>query len=734
MAELVDWRAQAKSFEGLAAYFSVPMTMTGIDVPERVDGLQVTPNFFSVLGVEAAFGRTFLEDAGEEEVRNVVLTHEFWQRRFGSDTSVIEQEIDLDGVRHTVLGIMPEGFQFALRKSDLFIRPPRGIPRPPIDLPPEIDLAEYRDLNWLDVLGRLKDGKTLKDADAEMKVIARRLAEEYPDSNAETSARVISLSEQVVGDIRPALWVLLGAVGFVLLIACANVANLLLAHATGREKEIAIRACLGAGRIRIIGQLLAESLVLAILGGVAGLLIASWTTDLILAISPEVLPRTSLVELNLPVLVFTFALSILTGLVFGLLPALQVSRTDLRDALKDGGRAGSGARRRRLRAGLVVTELGLAMVLLVGSGLLIRSFFLMLDVPPGFNPQNVLTSVLWLPDSKYSEDEQIASVYERVLDEVRAIPGVRRASAVLSVPMGGASARFSFSIEGRPDPPPGQELRAGFQPVSPDYFKTMEIPLREGRDIGVRDHADALPVAVINQTMKNRFWPDEDAVGERISYDDETWVEIVGIVEDIRFEGLDRDPRPEIYVPYRQVPLRFMTLAIRTESDPLDLASAVRSRVLSVDPDLPVFKVMSMEQLLGDSVAQPRFNMFLLGTFAGVALLLAAVGIYGLTSYTVGQRTHEIGIRMAMGARVNDVLGLVVRQGMLLTLGGLGVGLCVAWALTRVLSAFLYGVTATDPLTFVAVSVLLGLVSLVAVFVPAYRATRMDPLTALRYE
>jgi putative ABC transport system permease protein len=734
MAELSDWREQARSFEGLAAYFPIPMTMTGIDVPERVDGLQVTPNFFSVLGVDAILGRTFSEEAGEDEVRTLVLTHEFWRKRFGSDPSVIDRDVDLDGVRHTVIGVMPEGFQFALRKSDVFIRPPRGIPRPPIDLPPELDLAEYRDLNWLDVMGRLEAGKSVEDADAEMKVVARRLEEEYPDSNAETSARVISLREQIVGDIRPALLVLLGAVGFVLLIACANVANLLLAHATGREREMAIRASLGAGRLRIVGQLLAESLVLAFLGGAAGLLIAFWSTDLILAMGPEVLPRISLVELNLPVLVFTFVLSILTGLVFGLLPALQVSRINLQDALKEGGRMGIGARRRRLRAGLVILELGLAMVLLVGSGLLIRSFFLMLHVHPGFNPENVLTTVLWLPESKYTEDEEIASVYDRVLEQVRSIPGVRSASAVLGVPLGGASARFGFSIEGRPDPAPGQELRAGFQPVSPDYFRTMEIPLRAGRDIQDRDHADASPVAVINETMKRRYWPDEDAVGKRISYDDETWVEIVGIAGDIRFEGLDRDPRPEIYVPYKQVPLRFMTLAIRTEGDPLDLVSAVRSEVLSVDPELPVFKVMSMEQLLGDSMAQPRFNMYLFGVFAATALLLAAVGIYGLMSYTVGQRRHEIGIRMAMGARVNDVLGLVVRQGMVLALAGLGAGLCVAWGLTRVLSAFLFGVTATDPLTFVAVSVLLSLVALLAIFIPAYRATRVDPLTALRYE
>jgi putative ABC transport system permease protein len=738
MAGLRDWREQSQSFESLAAYFPIPMTLTGVDVPERVDGLQVTPNFFQVLGVGAALGRTFAEDAGEEEGRIIVLTNEFWQRRFGSDPSIINRAVALDGIRHTVIGVMPDGFQFALRKSDLFIRPPQGIPRPPIDLPPEINLAEFRDLNWLDVLGRLKVGESLEDADAEMKVIAQRLAEEYPDSNAETSARVISLREQVVGDVRPALLVLLGAVGFVLLIACANVANLLLARATGREREIAIRASLGAGRLRIIGQLVAESLVLAVVGGAAGLLVAFWSTELILAISPKVLPRISLVELDLRVLAFTFVISILTGLVFGLLPALQVSKTNLRDALREGGRTGSGTRQRRLRAGLVVLELGLAMVLLIGAGLLIRSFFLMLDVHPGFNPKNVLTAVLWLPESKYSEDEEIASVYARVLERVKTTPGVRSASAVLGVPLGGASARFGFAIEGRPEPPPGQELRAGFQPVSPDYFRTMEIPLRAGRDIQDGDHADASQVAVINETMKRRYWPDEDAVGKRISYDDETWVEIVGIVGDIRFEGLDRDPRPEIYLPYMQAPLqaplRFMTLAIRTETDPLDLVSSVRNQVLGVDPDLPVFKVMSMEQLLGDSVAQPRFNMYLFGVFAATALLLAGVGIYGLMSYTVGLRTHEIGIRMAMGARVNDVLGLVVRQGMVLALVGLGLGLCVAWGLTRVLSTFLYGVTTTDPLTFIAVSVLLSLVALAAIFIPAYRATRLDPLTALRYE
>jgi putative ABC transport system permease protein len=668
--------------------------------------------------------------AGEAEL---ILSNEFWQRRFGGRPSIIGETLALDGKVYSIVGVMPPGFQFATEEADVWLRPPRDMPVPPIDLPEELDLLAYRGLHWLHVVGRLAPGISTAEAQAEMDVIARRLADEYED-DAGRGARVVPLQEQVVGDVRPALLVLLGAVGFVLLIACGNVANLLLARATEREKEIAIRTSLGASRGRLMGQLLTESVALSLLGGVLGLFFAFWTVDLILALSPEVLPRISVVELDSGVLVFTLAVSVLTGLIFGLLPALQVSKPDIQGTLKEGGRSSGGRERSRLRASLVVAELGLALVLLIGAVLLARSFAVLQNVDPGFVPDKVLTLRLWLPESKYPDDTKVAGLYREVLDRVRSLPGVQSASAVLGVPLSGSSANFGFSIEGRPTPPPGEEYRAGFQSVGRNYFKTMGISLTGGRDFTERDDADAPPVTIINETLARRYWPNEDPIGRRVSFDDEEWVEIIGVVRDVRHNGLDSEPRAEAYMPYQQAPLRFMTLVVKTQSEPLELAGAVRSQVIAVDGNLPVYRVMSLEQIVSESVAQPRFNMVLLGTFSLLALALAAIGIYGVMSYAVSQRTHEIGIRIAMGARAGDVLEMVVRQGMGLTVAGLGVGLVAAWALTRVLSSFLFGVTPTDPWTFVGVSLVLAVVAFLATYLPARRATRVDPLNALRYE
>jgi putative ABC transport system permease protein len=456
--------------------------------------------------------------------------------------------------------------------------------------------------------------------------------------------------------------------------------------------------------------------------------------DLILAVSPEVLPKISIIELDMRVLWFTLGVSVVTGIVFGLLPALQASKPDLQDSLKESGRTSGGAGRRRLRASLVVVEMGLAVVILIVAGLMIRSFLHLLSVDPGFNPKNVLTAVVWLSESKYAEESQMADLYQKIIERIDALPGVESASAVLGVPLGGVSGQTDFKIEGRPETPPGEEYTAGFQVVSPRYFKTMGIPILQGRDISEHDRDDAPLVVVINETMARRYWPDESPVGQRVDFGYEEYGEIVGVVGDIRFNGLDREPRPEVYISYLQQSLRFMTLAIKTHGNPLDSVNAVRSQILSIDPDLPVFKTESMEQIVSESVARPRFNMYLLAFFAVVAVTLAAVGIYGLMSYSVSQRTHEIGIRMAMGARAGDVIRMIVGQGMVSAFAGLGFGLVAAVLSTRVLSSFLFGVTATDPTTYGVVTLLLAAVALLAIYMPARRATRVDPLHALRYE
>ena len=732
-AELLDWREQASSFDELSAVFPLPMTLTGVDAPERVDGLQVTPNFFQVFGVEASLGRAFSTDDPRGE-REVVLSYEFWQKRFAGEANAVGRVLQLDDVGYTVIGVMPPRFQLNSRNADVWVRPPRDIPAPPMDLPEEMDLATTRELNWLTVVGSLKPGVSIVDAQTEMDVIARRLQEAFPEDATGRGVNVVALKEQVVGAVRPALLMLLGIVGLVLLIACANVANLLLARAAGREREIAIRTSLGAGRLRLIGQFLTESLLLSLLGGAIGLLFAFWSLDLILGVSPEVLPKISVIDLDMQVLVFTFAVSVLTGLLFGLLPALQASKPDLQDSLKEGGRSSVGSRRWRLRASLVIVELGLALVVLVVAGLMSRSFLQLLSVDPGFNPKNVLTAVVWLPESKYADETQMADLYQRILGRVGSLPGVESAAAVLGIPMGGVSGNLTFNIEGRAEPPPGEEYHAGFQTVSQDYFLTMGIPILRGRDISERDREEAPFVVVINETMAHRYWPTEDPVGQKIDFEDDELAEIVGVVGDIRFDGLDREPRPEVYISYQQQSLRFMTLVIKTHGNPLDSVAAVRSQILAVDPDLPVFKAESMEQIVNESVARPRFNMYLLGVFALIALMLSVIGIYGLMSYSVSQRTHEIGIRMAMGARAGDVIGMIVGQGMLLAAVGIGIGLVAALALTRVFSSFLFGVATTDPITFGMVTLLLVLVTLVAIYVPARRATRVDPLYALRYE
>jgi putative ABC transport system permease protein len=579
---------------------------------------------------------------------------------------------------------------------------------------------------------------TIKQAGGEMSAIASRLEQTFPNTNVGHGIVLVPLHEQIVGEIRPALLILFGSVGFVLLIACANVANLLLARASGRRKELAIRAALGAGRLRIVRQLLTESVLLAVVGGVLGLLTAVWGVDLLIGLSPNSIPRASEISLDARVLVFTFLVSLITGVLFGLLPAWQTSKLELTEALKEGDRGSTeGFRSNRARSLLIICEFALTLVLLIGAGLLIKSFQRLRDVNPGFDPANLLTLELSLPASGYAESQRVSDFYEQVLGRIESLPGVQAVGAVSVLPLSGSDSSSFVTIEGHAPLPPGEALRAGYRVISPKYFSAMGIPLKRGRLFTPADNRDAERVVVINEAMAQRFFqPGEDPVGRRIRTGgvDNPWLSVMGIVADVKHNGLDRDARPEIYAPYLQSPRRSMTLVVRSMSDPLTLVGSVREQVLSVDRDQPIGNVRVMEQLLAESVAPRRFSMLLLSVFAAVAMLLAAVGIYGVMNYSVARRTHEIGIRMALGARSADVLRLIVGQGMTLAAVGLGIGLLAGAIVTRLMSSLLFEVSAIDPSIFLASSVLLAVAALLASYLPARKATRVDPMIAMRYE
>ncbi len=737
--DFVDWRDQNQSFEQIAAFHSRPFNITGTGEPETLGGVRASASLFSLLGVEPRLGRTFTaeeDQSGAEHV--VIISYGLWQRRFGSDDKIIGRKITLNDESYDVVGVMPQGFQFP-RKGEM----PGGFQFPrqaDVYLPLALTPAQMTDRgrDYLAVVARLKTQATFAQAGAEMDAIADGLKQRYPQSNTNKEINVVSLHQQITGKVRTTLFVLLGAVGFVLLIACANVANLLLARAASRQKEFAIRTALGASRTRVIRQLLTESILLSLLGGTLGVLLSLWGIDLLVALSPANLPRVDAIGLDGRVLGFTFVISLLTGIIFGLAPALQVSKPDLNDALKDGGRSSSiGFRHNRFRSLLVVTEVALSLVLLIGAGLMIRSFVRLLNVDPGLNTRNLLTLDAGLPRGKYTGPQQVA-FFQQVIERMQALPGVQSVGAVYPLPLSGAEEGMGIGIENRPPAAPGEAYTSGPHWVSPDYFSVMAISLAAGREFTERDGVDAPRVVIINQAMAHRYWSDEDPIGRRIAFDQvngqPNWREIVGVVKDVRHISLDSEPKPEMYFPFPQVPIFFLTIVLRTTGDPLSLAAAARGEVLAVKSDQPISNIHTMEELLANSVAQRRFNMLLLGVFATIALLLSAVGIYGVMSYSVVQRSHEIGVRMALGARRSDVLALVVKQGMALVLAGLGIGLGVAFALTRIMVSLLYGVSATDPLTFSIIALLLGAVAMLACYVPARRATKVDPMVALRYE
>ena len=729
-ANYLDWRAQNHSFEHLALERWWSTNLTGGDTPERIQGFLVTANFFDLLRIKPVKGRTFIEgenDPGKDRV--AVIAYSLWQRRFGADPNIVNRTITTNNIPRTVIGVLPEGFNYP-KGAEIYA---------PIAMTPE--LIKSRGNHSYYVIGRLKDGVTLPGAQADIDTITGRLATQYPDSNVGLGATVYSIVADTTRIYSTAMWIMMAAVGFVLLIACANVANLMLARASGRRKEIALRAALGASRWRIVRQLLVECMIIAVLGGAAGIVVAFWGIDLLRAANPGEAAKYAdgwkNFGVNYQVLAFTFGLSLLSGFVFGLAPAWQVSKPNVNDALKEGGRQGGGGASHRLRNLLVVSEIALSLMLLIGAGLFIRSFAALLKSDPGFNPEGIITANLNLPVAKYKDEPQRAAFYTDLVQRVKTLPGVQSAAVVNYIPLGGSNSSDVFLIEGAPEPKAGQENVGRYRVCTPDYFQTMGISILKGRGFSDQDKAGLLPVVVVNETLARKYWPAGDALGKRIRFygplERAPWMEIVGIIQDVKHE-LNSPVTPEYYLPHSQDSWNAMVLVARTSVDPGSIAAPIRQQVLAIDKDQPVFDVKTMKEVRAISISVYSIASVTMTVFAIVALLLAAVGIYGVMAFAVSQRTQEIGIRMALGARALDVLKLVLRNGMFLAVIGAIVGLAGAFAITRFMSSLLFGVSPTDIVTFASVTAGLLLIALLACYLPARRATKVDPLVALRYE
>jgi len=736
--DFFDYRAQNRTFEGMATYRDASFNLTGVGQPQHLDGQVVSSDFFSVLGVKPALGRGFRREEEQAGRWVVVVSHQLWQSKFGSDPNIVGRTITLDNRSYTVIGVAPAGFEFPVeypapqlwgsmaRDAD----PGGGTPA---------TAPENRGAHFLSVIGRLKPGVTLAQAQTETDLIARRLAHQYPDSNTRRAVTVlIPQLQRMVGNVRSALLVLLAAVGFVLLIACANVANLLLAQASKRQREITVRAALGAPRRRLVRQLLTESLLLGVAGGGLGLGLASWILVAIVHFESGNIPRLEHEGLNLIVLAFTALVSIVASLLFGLAPAWQTARTDLAETLREGGRGAAGAAHsNRLRSGLVIAETAIGVVLLVGAGLLLRSFQQLIRVDPHFNPHYLLALDVNLPSSRYN-DQQTVLFYDQLLAKLRALPGVDAASAAWPLPFSGNDATISFEIQGRPSPP-GQHPFAALAVVSPGYFHTLGIALLRGREFNLRDDAKSPPVVIVSQNFARQYFPNQNPIGQHmrpgIGDEKAPMREIVGVVADIKHDSLSDDFDPRYYLPYSQGMFGPQpSIVLRSAGNPVAQLDAVSNAIHGMDKELAVFNVHTMDEMMSNSANQPRFNAFLFSLFAAVALLLTAIGLYGVMAYSVAQKTHEMGIRMALGADPSDLLRMVLQRAVVLVGAGLGVGIAIGLGVTRFLASMLFAVHPLDWPTYAAVAAVLMGVGLLAGYVPARRASRVDPMVALRYE
>jgi len=735
-ANFRGWREQTTSFESMAAFSDQRFNLTGAGEPEEISVQFATPSLLHVLGVQPILGRDMTEADGEKDAPNVaLLSNSFWQRRFGGDPQIVGKPILLNGAPFAVIGVLPAGFQWHIKQRS-------GTGRSAeiwsaLDIPPGEGPGSRG--RFLSVVARLKPGVSQQQAQADMKTVMARLEQDSPRFNKGYLTEIIPLRDQFVGNVRLALWIILGAVGFVLLIACANVANLMLSRAAAREKEIAVRTALGAGRLRIVRQLLTESFLLATIGGLLGLAIASWGIKALAAISPRDLVYLQHVGLNLSVLAWTMGVSFVTAIIFGLVPALEATRLNLTGALKEGkGAEGQNPRSGRLRSGLVVAEVALALVLLASAGLLIKSFGQLQKINSGFNPDNVLTMVVRVPDAKYKEDLQFVSFFRQASERMRNLPGVTSVGMINYLPLyGGLGSGTGFTVEGRPEPAPGTEPSTNVRVSDAGYFTTMQIPLLRGRTFTDQEMNEVKSVIVINEAMARKHFAGEDPIGKRITVpmsDKPVPTEIIGIVGDVRYDSLVDAPEPTVYFPHPDLTYAFMTFVVRTTGDPLEIAPAVRRELAALDPEQPVSDLRSMNQVMADTLARARFNTLLLALFAALATLLSAVGIFGVMNYSLALRTREIGLRMALGAQNRQVLVMMLNQGLLLTVLGTAIGIAGALALTRLLSSLLFGVSAADPAIFASIVLLLMLVSLIACYLPARRATRIDPMLALRSE
>jgi predicted permease len=722
---------QNSVFDGLAAYSGAGAILSGSGEPESVPAVRASANFFNVLGVDPIVGRTFQPDEDKPGGPKVtILTYGLWQQRFGGDASIVGRAITINGESYTVIGVLPASFQFALRPADLWL-----------PYQPTPNQLSRRFMHGTNLIGRLKSGVTADQAQSELSVIAGRIEQQFKESHAGTVATLVPLQEEVVGTVRPILMVLLAAVGFVLLIACANVASLLLTRSLARAKEVAIRSALGASRWRVIRQLLTESVVLSVIGGAAGLLIAYWGTPSLVTALPQsqlnAMPFLKSLHIDARILAFSFVLSLLTGIFFGLAPALQSSRLDLNETLKEGGRNSSAGAGHRLRSALVVSEIALAVVLLIGAGLMMKSLYRLLQTNVGFNTENLLTMTVILPATKYTENSQSINFNDQLRERVQSLAGVSGAGTVNILPLNGGNTT-RFNIEGDPVPPPGQEVEANIRTVSDNYFQTLGIPLLAGRNFDASDKPNGQGVVIIGKSVADRMFAGRDPIGRKIKYSaiDAPGDLIVGVVGDVKITGLDQAIKPVLYYPFRQNGSIFSNLVLRTNSDTTTLANMVRNEIRSIEPEAAILNINTMNEVIAQTPASfmRRFPALVISIFAGIALLLASIGIYGVVSYSVSQQTHFIGVRMALGASPVDIQKMVMKQGLWLALLGVGIGVAASVGVMRLLNDLLFGVTTTDATTFAVVTGTLFVVALLACYLPARRATKVDPLVALRYE